>query len=90
MATVEHSRANVFRVASNCLLWPHRIVVVSRSFFVLRINRVLCFFHQCVEFPVRLNFRRGRMKCIKSRVKGCWRPPKSRWAPLTVKQLALF
>jgi len=46
------SRANVLRTASDCLLWPHRIVVVSRSLFVLRIDRVLYFLRQCVEPPV--------------------------------------
>jgi len=60
--TDEHSRANVLRVASDCLLWPHRILVVSRSLFVLRIERALHFFPQCVEPPVRFNFRWGRMK----------------------------
>jgi len=43
----------VLRVASDCLLWPHRILVVSRSLFVLRIERVLYFLRQCVEPPVR-------------------------------------
>ena len=62
MSTDEHSRANVLRVASDCILWPHRILVVSRSLFVLRIKLVLYFIHQCVEPPVRFNFRRGRMK----------------------------
>ena len=32
--------------------------------FVLRIERVLYFLCQCVELPVRSNFRRGRMKLI--------------------------
>ena len=39
--TDEHGRANVLRVASDCLSWPHRILVLSRSLFVLRIERVL-------------------------------------------------
>jgi len=52
----------VLRVASDCLLWPHRILVVSRSLFVRRIERVLYFLRQCVEPPVRFNFRWGRMK----------------------------
>jgi len=55
----EHSRANVIRVASDCLLWPHHILVLSWSLFVLRIERILYFLRQCVEPPVRLNFRRG-------------------------------
>jgi len=38
MPTDEHSRADMLRVASNCLLWPHRILAVSRSLFVLRIQ----------------------------------------------------
>jgi len=58
--TDEHSRANVLRAASDCL-WPHRILVVSRSVFVLRIERVLYFLRQCLEPPVRFNFRWGRM-----------------------------
>jgi len=58
----EHSRANVLRVASDCLLWPHRILVLSQSIYVLRVERVLYFLRQCVEPPVRFNFRRGRMK----------------------------
>jgi len=33
-------------VTSDCLLWPHRILVVSRSLFVLRIDRVLYFLRQ--------------------------------------------
>ena len=41
MSTGEHSRANVLCVASDCLLRPHRILVVSRPLFVLRIERVL-------------------------------------------------
>ena len=61
-STDEHTRANVLRVTSDCLLWPHRILVVSRSLFVLRIERVLYFIRQSVEPPVRFNFRRGRMK----------------------------
>jgi len=60
--TDEHSRADVFRVASDCLLWPHRILVVRRSLLVLRIGRVLYFLRQCVEPPVRFNYRWGRMK----------------------------
>jgi len=63
-STDEHTRANVLRVTSDCLLWPHRILVVSRSLFVLRIERVLYFIRQSVEPPVRFNFRRGRMKWI--------------------------
>jgi len=51
--TDEHSRANVLLVASDCLLWPHRILVVGRSFFVLRVDRVLYFLRQCVEPPVQ-------------------------------------
>ena len=62
--TDEHGRANVIRVVSDCLLWPHRILVLSRSFFVLRIERNLYFLRQCVEPPVRFNFRLGRMKLI--------------------------
>ena len=54
----------MLRVVSDCLLWPHRILVLSRSLFVLRIERVLYFLRQCVEPPVRFNFRRGRMKSI--------------------------
>jgi len=54
----------VLRVASDCLLWPHRVLVVSQSLFVLLIERVLCFLRQCVEPPVRFNFRWGRMKSI--------------------------
>ena len=54
-------RANVLLVTSNCL-WPHRIIAVSRSLFVLRIDRVLFSLRQCVEPPVRFNFRRGSMK----------------------------
>ena len=61
-STDEQSRANVLRVASDCLLWPHRILVNSRSLRVLRIERVLYFIRQCVEPPVRFNLRRGRMK----------------------------
>ena len=60
--TDEHSRTNVLRVASDCLLWPHRILAVSRSLFVLRIERVLYILRQCVEPPVRFSFRWGRMK----------------------------
>ena len=60
--TDEHSRANVLCVASDCLLWPHRILIVSRSLFVLCIERVLYFLRQCVEPPVRFNFTWGRMK----------------------------
>ena len=55
----------MLRVASDSLLWPHRIV--SRSLFVLRIERVLYFLRQCVEPPVRFNCRRGRMKSIGAR-----------------------
>jgi len=36
----------------------------SRSFFMLRIDRVLCFLRQSVEPQVRINYRWGRMKCI--------------------------
>ena len=54
----------MLRVASDSLLWPHRILIVSRSLFVLRIERVLYFLRQCVETPVRFNFRSGRMKSI--------------------------
>ena len=50
------------RVASDRLLWPHRILVVSRSRFVFRIERVMYFLRQCVEPPVRFNFTWGRMK----------------------------
>ena len=60
--TDEHGRENVLRVASDCLLWLHRILVVSRLLFVLRIERVLYFLRQCVEPPVRFNFKRERMK----------------------------
>ena len=60
--TDERSRANVFRVASDCLLWPHCIVIVSWSRFVLRIERVLYFLRHSVEPPVRFNFRWRRMK----------------------------
>ena len=63
-STDEHSHANVLSVASDCLLWPRRILAVSRSLFVLHIERVLHFLRQCVEPPVRFNFMRGRMKCI--------------------------
>jgi len=63
-STDEHSRANVPRVTSDCLWWPHRILVLSRSLFVLRIERVLYFLRQCDEPPVRFNFMRGRMKSI--------------------------
>ena len=52
--TDEHSRANVLRVASDCLLWPHRILVVGRWLFVLRIGRVLFFLRQSVEPPFDL------------------------------------
>jgi len=61
-ATDEHNRANVFRVASDCLLWPHRILAASRSLYVLRIDRALYFLRQYVEPPVRFDFRWGRMK----------------------------
>ena len=61
-STDEHSRENVLCVASDCLFWPHLILVVSRSLFVLRIERVLHFLHQYVEPAVRFNFRWGRMK----------------------------
>ena len=63
-STDEHSRANVLRVTSDWLLWPRRILVLSRSLFVLGINCVLCILRQFLEPPVRFNFRRGRMKSI--------------------------
>ena len=39
--TDEHSRANVLCVTSDCLLWTHRILVLNRSLFVLRIDCVI-------------------------------------------------
>jgi len=53
MSTDEHSRSNVLRVASDCWLWPHCILVVSPSLFVLRIERVL----YCTSFASALNLR---------------------------------
>jgi len=61
MLTEEYSHANVHRIASD-RLWPHHILVVSPSLFVLRIERVMYFLRQCVEPPVRFDFRWGRMK----------------------------
>ena len=65
-------RNTLLRPAGNLCwsIWPLELselcrpVVVSPSLFVLRIERVLYFIRQCVEPPVRFNFRWGRMKWI--------------------------
>ena len=61
LATPKLHSATPFGVATHSLRRP---VIVSRSLFVLRIERVLYFLRQCVEPPVRFNFRWGRMKWI--------------------------
>ena len=57
-STDEHSRANMLRVGSDCLFVVAASYPCSESVTVLRIDRVFFSLRQCVEPPVRFNFRR--------------------------------